>query len=223
MVVAFSDNLQRRRTPFITFLVAFLCTSINALIVFVPEIAEIAYRYFAFVPKNFSIKPAYFYTLVTAEFLHAGWAHLIGNLIFLFAFGRSIEDLVGRMPFLLSFVSLGGLAFIGSWLMNPGSPIPIVGMSGALSFLIGTYTVVFPRAKLRLFPFLRTVNLRAWLFSLIWLAMQIWSAFASGEADGTAYNTHLAGFAIGVVAGMAWKELALDTDQLIDELKGNAP
>jgi membrane associated rhomboid family serine protease len=176
------------------------------------------------VPIDFSIHPASsLYTLFTAEFLHSGLVHLVGNLVFLLAFGRSIENLVGSALFAAAFVGLGALSFLGSWLTGPASPIPIIGASGALSFLMGAYTVVFPRAKLRILPFLRFPNLRAWLFATAWVALQLWDAFAIGEnAGGVAYATHLAGFVIGLVAGVGWKEFALDTDRLIAELTENA-
>jgi membrane associated rhomboid family serine protease len=78
--------------------------------------------------------------------------HLVGNLIFLIAFGRSIENLVGHGLFAAAFVGLGALSFLGSWLIGPSSHTPIIGASGALSFLMGAYTVVFPKAKLRIIP-----------------------------------------------------------------------
>jgi membrane associated rhomboid family serine protease len=86
-------------------------------------------------------------------------------------------------------------------------------------FLIGSYAVIFPRAKMRVIPFLRVPYLRAWVFALSWVALQLWDAIFVGEsAGGIAYGTHLGGFAIGLIAGLVWKELALDTDRLIAEL-----
>ena len=88
---------------------------------------------------------------------------------------------------------------------------------------MGAYTVIFPRAKLRIIPFLRIPPVRAWLFAAAWVAFQLSDAFFIGEAvGGIAYATHLAGFIIGIVAGIAWKEFALDTDRLIAELTDEA-
>jgi membrane associated rhomboid family serine protease len=220
MVMVFGDDLHRKRTAFATYAIACLCGvatlggAVRVQIVLL----------FAFVPVDFSVHPVVsLYTLFTAEFLHSGLLHLVGNLVFLVAFGRSIENLVGPAMFAAAFVGLGALSFLGSWLIGPASHIPIIGASGALSFLMGAYTVVFPKAKLRIVPFLRLPYLRAWLFATAWLALQLWDALAVGEnAGGVAYATHLAGFAIGLVAGIGWKEFALDTDRLIAELTDKA-
>jgi membrane associated rhomboid family serine protease len=179
---------------------------------------------FGFVPLDFSQHPvASLYTLLTAELVHSGLEHLVGNLTFLVAFGRSIENLVGSIVFTTAFVGLGALSFLGSWLIGPDSQVPIIGASGALSLLMGAYTIIFPKAKLRIIPFLRTPYLRAWQFSVAWIALQIWDAVALGErTTHIAYATHIAGFVIGLVAGVAWKEFALDTDRLIAELTEEA-
>jgi membrane associated rhomboid family serine protease len=84
---------------------------------------------------------------------------------------------------------------------------------------MGAYTILFPRAKMRIIPFLRRPYLRAWLFALVWLLLQLWDLISVGEnTSGVAYATHLGGFAIGLIAGLTWKEFALDTDRLIAEL-----
>ncbi len=219
MVVVFGDNLRRKRVAVATYSIAAVCAVATFAGMTLDASAEII-RVFAFVPVDFSQHPVVsLYTLVTAEFVHSGLVHLVGNLIFLVAFGRSIENLVGPVVFAAAFVGLGALSFLGSWLIGPASHVPIVGASGALSFLMGAYTVVFPKAKLRIIPFFRVPYLRAWQFSAAWLALQIWDALAVGElASGIAYATHLAGFVLGLVAGVAWKEFALDTDRLIAEL-----
>lgn len=220
MVVVFGDNLRRKRVAVATFIIAIACAGATLAAVMQADAGASIVRALAFVPIDFSRHPVVsFYTLFTAEFVHSGPMHLIGNLIFLVAFGRSIENLVGPPVFAAAFVGLGALSFLGSWLIGPASPVPIVGASGALSFLMGAYTIVFPRAKLRVIPFLRVPYLRAWQFASAWISLQIWSAVEVGElASGVAYATHLAGFVMGLVAGVAWKELALDTDRLIAEL-----
>jgi membrane associated rhomboid family serine protease len=219
MVMVFGDNLRRKRAAVATYVIASLCVAATVADMMVDASAE-SIRAFAFVPINFSLHPVLsLYTLFTAEFVHSGLVHLIGNLIFLVAFGRSIENLVGPSLFAAAFVGLGALSFLGSWLIGPASPVPIIGASGALSLLMGAYTIVFPKAKLRIIPFLRVPYLRAWQFAAAWVALQLWDAVAVGElAGGVAYATHLGGFVIGLVAGASWKEFALDTDRLIAEL-----
>jgi len=220
MVMVFGDSLRRKRTAVATYAIAAGCTIVSVITWGIWSQNGQINRSLAFVPLRFSLHPAASaYTLLTAEFLHLDPVHLIGNLVFLFAFGRSIENLLGPMVFAGSFIGLGALAFLGSWLLSPSSSVAIVGASGALSFLIGTYTVIFPHAKLRILPFLRMPYLPAWLFAVLWLASQIWSVISVGEMiSGVAYATHLGGFVIGVVAGVTWKEFSLDTDRLIAEL-----
>jgi membrane associated rhomboid family serine protease len=223
MVVVFGDNLRRKRIAVATYVIASLCVGATVAGMTANAGTEII-RIFAFVPINFSLHPVISsYTLFSAEFIHSGLVHLIGNLIFLIAFGRSIENLVGSGLFALAFVGLGALSFLGSWLIGPASQVPIIGASGALSLLMGAYTIIFPKAKLRIIPFLRMPYLRAWQFATAWVAFQLWDAVVVGElAGGVAYATHLGGFVIGLVAGAAWKEFALDTDRLIAELTDEA-
>jgi membrane associated rhomboid family serine protease len=220
MVFVFGDNLHRKGISAVTYAIAATCAALTAVEIIWPDVAWEIGRFFAFVPIEFSLHPvASFYTLFTAQFVHSGIVHLIGNLVFLVAYGRSIESLVGHRIFAAAFIGLGALSFLGSWLLSPASPVPIIGASGALSFLMGAYTVIFPRAKLRIIPFLRFLYLRAWLFAAIWVSFQIWDAVFIGEkTSGIAYATHLGGFIIGLVAGISWREFALDTDRLIAEL-----
>jgi membrane associated rhomboid family serine protease len=224
MVFVFGDNLHRKQMSVATHGIAAACVAVTVAEIALPQATIGIDRLFAFVPIEFSLHPAAsLYTLVTAEFLHSGIFHLVGNLVFLIAFGRSIENLVGSKMFIAAFVGLGALSFLGSWLLNPASPIPIIGASGALSFLMGAYTVIFPRAKLRIIPFLRVPYVRAWLFSATWIAFQILDGSFVGETlGGVAYATHFGGFIVGLVAGITWKEFALDTDRLIAELTDEA-
>ena len=217
MALVFGDNLVTRKPSYATYGIAGVCAIATIL---APMATNLQ-----FVPFQFSLHPAlYFYTLLTAEFLHAGAPHLIGNLIFLFAFGRAIENLLGSTRFAAALLGIGSFAFLGSWLINPASTTPIVGLSGSLSVLLGAYTIIFPRSRLRIVPFLPFPWMRAWLFAALWLALQLTHAFLFEESlAGVAYSTHIAGFAIGLVAGASWKEFALDTDRLIAQVTGEEP
>ncbi len=223
MAVVFGDNLRRKHVAVATYLIGAACALATLAATAHAPSAEIVWA-FAFVPVDFSLHPVRsLYTMLTAEFIHAGFVHLVGNLVFLIAFGRSIENLVGAGTFAAAFIGFGALSFLGSWIIEPTSHAAIVGASGALSCLMGAYTVVFPTAKLRIIPFLHIPYVRAWLFAGAWLAIQFWGAIGIGETNGgVAYATHLTGFAIGLVSGAAWKEFALDTDRLIAELKDEA-
>src|SRR5690348_11246844 len=128
MVLIFGDNLRRKHVAFATYAIACLCIAATIIDDGGPLV-----RAFAFTPIEFSMHPAAsLYTLFTAEFLHGGIEHLVGNLVFLIAFGRSIENLVGPATFAAAFIGLGALSFLGSWLIGPTSHVPIIGASGAL-------------------------------------------------------------------------------------------
>ena len=180
---------------------------------------------FEFVPMLFSLKPfVYSYTLVTATFLHLNLMHLLGNLMFFLAFARTLERLFGTLIFISAYIFIGALAFIGSWLLNPDSVVPIVGSSGAISFLMGVYFVIFPHSKLRLIftipPFFKRFWVPAYVYLIFWILLQLYDIFTNTEASsGVAYATHALGFLIGMTCGMTWKELGSDTESKIEKLK----
>lgn len=214
---AFGDNLRHHEWPIATWAIAVATCAIYLFSTTSDTALHWLTVNFAFVPLVFSLRPAAnAYTLITAEFLHQGLLHLFGNLVFLLSLGRGVELAVGRLNFAAAFVILGAFGFLGSWLAAPASPIPIIGNSGAISFLLGGYALLFPRSRIRLLPVLKWPFLSAWLFALIWILGQIVQAFAVGELDsGVAYYTHIAGFLLGGVAAACWRELGSDTQRRI--------
>lgn len=153
-------------------------------------------------PPDYQKVPAL--SMLYSLFLHGGWLHLLGNLLFLWVFGNNVEDRFGRLRFLLFYVFCGYLAGYGFALANPDSVTPLVGASGAVSGVLGAYLVLFPRARVWcLVPVLLFVPLRlpAWLVLGTWFALQwVYSVgYAVSEAGNVAYLAHVLGF----VAGMA--------------------
>ncbi|HUE77062.1 MAG TPA: rhomboid family intramembrane serine protease [Longimicrobiales bacterium] len=143
-------------------------------------------------------------TLLTSMFLHGGWMHLIGNLWFLWIFGNNIEDSMGRFRFLL-FYLLTGLAAAGAHIFStPGSAIPTVGASGAISGIMGAYLVLYPRVRVHtlfiFIVFIKVIPLPAWVMLLYWFAIQILLGTGTGaDAAGVAFWAHIGGFAAGAV------------------------
>ena len=179
-----------------------------------------------FIPVIFSLKPlVYSYTLITASFLHLGFWHIFGNVMFFLAFARTLERLFGTWIFLSSYVFIGALAFIGDWLINPDSIKPIVGSSGAVAFLMGVYLMLFPSSKLRLIitipPFFKRFWIPSYIFLIMWIVLQLYDFSNENGENNVAYATHIFGFVIGVISAMAWKEMAVDTDRELSELKGD--
>ncbi len=143
-------------------------------------------------------------TLVTSMFLHGGWMHLAGNMLFLWVFGDNIEDELGSVRF-LGFYLLAGLAAAGLQIAaDPDSQIPMVGASGAIAGVLGGYILMFPRAKVDvLFIFIiffKVVPIRASIVLGIWFALQLVGGFNTpSDQGGVAYWAHAGGFLAGVV------------------------
>ncbi len=151
------------------------------------------------------------YTLITSMFLHGSWMHLIGNMLFLWVFADNIESTIGNVNFLI-FYLLGGLAAsAGHIYFNWESPVPTIGASGAISAVMGTYFVLFPTSRVKLFFFFFFFRIPAILFLGFWIWQQWVSGAASldglanGELSGVAWWAHISGFVFGVLAGIFYR------------------
>ena len=148
-------------------------------------------------------------TPVLSMFLHGGWMHIIGNALFLWVFGNNIEDVVGRRRFLAFYLICGLAAAAAHVLVDPRSPVPTVGASGAVSGVMGAYLVLFPKVRVRmLFWFiiiLKVIPLPAWLVLLYWFGLQLLSGIPEllspnpEMAGGVAVWAHVGGFLAGVL------------------------
>jgi membrane associated rhomboid family serine protease len=156
------------------------------------------------VPRPFPKVPPV--SVLTAMFVHGGWLHLIGNMLFLHVFGDNVENRMGRLRFAVFYLTAGCLATYGFALAHPGSPRSLVGASGAISGALGAYLYLCPRARVTsVFPFLFFVPLRfpAWTVLCFWFVLQ-WLAArgAGGSGPQVAYLAHVVGFAFGFLC--AW-------------------
>ncbi|HEX5625605.1 MAG TPA: rhomboid family intramembrane serine protease [Saprospiraceae bacterium] len=149
------------------------------------------------------------YTLLSSMFLHGGWMHLIGNMLFLWVFSDNIEAVVGTFNFLLFYILGGVAATIIHVLFNPYSEIPVVGASGAISAVLGAYIVMFPASRIRVFIIflLGSAYIPALVFLGIWIVQQMIAGFGSlglgtEEQGGVAWWAHIGGFAFGVAGGL---------------------
>ncbi|MDX6213345.1 MAG: hypothetical protein QOF82_2432 [Frankiales bacterium] len=145
-------------------------------------------------------------SVLYSMFLHAGWLHILGNMLFLYVFGNNIEDRLGRIKFLAFYIGAGYAAAYGFSAMDPGSTTTLVGASGAIAGVLGAYLILYPRAKvLSLLPFLffLPVRLPAWLVLGSWFVLQyVYAAGAGvGQGAGVAYVAHVVGFIFGMLVG----------------------
>lgn len=146
-------------------------------------------------------------SVITSMFLHGGWIHLLGNMLFLWVFGNNVEDRFGRFGYLVLYLVAGYAAAYGYALANPDTTQPLIGASGAVSGVLGAYLVLFPKARVwSLVPVLFFIPLRlpAWFVLGTWFVLQ-W-LFSTGLAitDGgaVAYLAHVIGFLVGIVAAL---------------------
>ena len=150
------------------------------------------------------------HTLFTSMFLHGGWMHLIGNMLFLWVFADNIEATIGTPRFLI-FYLLGGLAaHAGHIYFNWNSQIPTVGASGAISAVMGAYLVMFPRSSIKVLILFFITRVPAFLFLGFWIAQQYMSGTAAlevqtAESAGVAWWAHIGGFVFGVIAGFYYR------------------
>jgi membrane associated rhomboid family serine protease len=153
------------------------------------------------------IRAATFFPLLTSMFLHGGWMHLIGNMLFLYIFGDNVEDRFGHLRYFFFYIIAGVAAALTQVFMSPQSEVPMVGASGAIAGVLGSYVFMFPKARiLTLIPiifYFQVVELPAFLFLGIWFLMQIFSGVFSlgigGDAGGVAWWAHIGGFVAGVI------------------------
>lgn len=148
------------------------------------------------------------FTLVTSMFLHGGWSHIIGNMLFLWAFGKSLEDAMGHTKFLAFYLLCGIAAGITHFAFNANSNLPTVGASGAIAGVMGAYLVKFPRARIHtlvfIFFFVTTTDIPASLVLLYWFVTQLFSGYGSiahthVTDSGVAWFAHIGGFIAGMV------------------------
>jgi membrane associated rhomboid family serine protease len=149
------------------------------------------------------------WTPLTSMFLHGGWGHLLGNGLFLWVFGKGVEDGMGRLRFLAFYLICGLAAAAAQIAIDPDSGVPMVGASGAISGVLGAYLILYPRVRVNMlfiiFIFIRIIPLPAWVVLLWWIAWQIiaglpeLSPVRPDVSSGVAVWAHIGGFFAGIV------------------------
>jgi rhomboid family protein len=156
----------------------------------------------------------FFVPVFVSMFLHGGWLHLIGNMLFLFVFGRSIEDRYGHMKFLLLYFLSGFAAAITHIVLNPGSAVPTIGASGAIAGVLGAYAACYPRARITTLIFLVfffwRVEIPALFLLGYWFLIQFVAgyqmlAIQTATGGGVAWWAHVGGFLMGIFLGFVMR------------------
>jgi membrane associated rhomboid family serine protease len=208
----------RDRNPTATVpVVNFLIIGIN-LAVFVYELSlgdevEWLFMHFGVIPRDIvfalggtPIDPRPLVTLFTSMFLHGGWVHLLGNMLYLWVFGDNVEDKVGHGRYLIFYLMCGLSATGFHVLLEPNASLPTVGASGAISGVLAAYLVMFPKVRvltvIPIFIFLQTAELPAVVVLGMWFVIQFFNGLASVgrvETGGVAWWAHIGGFIAGLV------------------------
>jgi membrane associated rhomboid family serine protease len=218
-VIPLHDDNPTRSTPVVTILLILA----NVAVFLLQTVAGDSFTYaFAMIPaevlpaqgrspfSGVNVEPAWV-TLFTSMFLHGGWMHLIGNMLYLWIFGNNLEDTLGKIRFLFFYLACGAAAAVVHLVTNPASVVPTVGASGAIAGVLGGYILLFPHARIStlvIFLFITVIEIPAKVVLGVWFLLQLLNAvLGSGmmlvrggeEAGGVAFWAHVGGFVAGYV------------------------
>ena len=213
-MIPLKDNLPTRTFPIITLGLIFV-----NIIIFVwqhvmlqASAGAVLYTYFGLVPKEFiasvvsrhDLLPYNVMTVFTSMFIHGGFLHIIGNMLYLWIFGNNIEDRLGHGGFFIFYFASGICAALFQLFYDPASEIPMIGASGAISGILGAYLVCYPHARVKtlliIIVFIKIVDIPAVLLLTAWFFMQ----FLYANIDGIAWYAHIGGFIFGLLFAVAF-------------------
>lgn len=212
-MIPLHDDNPTERFPFVTLIMIAVCVaaflyqeslpqdSIGPFVFHYGAIPAVLFSYASLPEEAVTAIPSSL-TLVTSMFLHGGWMHLLGNMLYLWIFGNNIEDAMGHVKYIIFYILCGILAALAHAMTDPSSQIPMVGASGAISGVLGAYLLLFPRSQvLVLLPGLGMTRVAAGIVLGMWFVTQLLSGGMSigGKGGGVAFFAHIGGF----VAGMA--------------------
>ena len=151
-------------------------------------------------------------TILTAMFLHGSWSHILGNMVFLWAFGPQIEDSMNRLRYLAFYLAGGFVAMLAQIAASPNSTVPNLGASGAIAAVMGAFLVTYPRDKIRallvIFVFVRVTLIPAALLIGVWFLIQLFNAgaVATVQTGGVAYLAHIGGAVFGAITARFFED-----------------
>jgi membrane associated rhomboid family serine protease len=195
------DDSARRTVPLVTYALI----ALNILFFFVELSGGDAFvGKWAFVPRRFLANPLDdFLTLFTSMFMHAGWAHLGGNMLYLWIFGDNVEDRFGHSKFTIFYILCGIAATFAQLVFGLRSNVPNLGASGAIAGVLGAYILMFPQGKVKVLQGQRVIQVPALIVIGFWIVLQFFSGIGSiantAQTGGVAYMAHIGGFLAGFV------------------------
>ena len=195
------DNTLARTVPLVTYALI----ALNVLFFFVELSGGDAFiKKWAFVPSRFLANPmGDFLTLFTSMFMHAGWVHLGGNMLYLWIFGDNVEDRFGHVKFTIFYLLCGLAATFAQLAFSLGSNMPNLGASGAIAGVLGAYILMFPQGKVNVLMGRGVIPVPALMVIGLWIVLQFFSGIGSiantADTGGVAYMAHIGGFIAGFV------------------------
>ncbi|MFA6221510.1 MAG: rhomboid family intramembrane serine protease [Desulfomonilaceae bacterium] len=195
------DDTSRRTIPLVTYALI----ALNVLFFFVEQSGGDTFiGMWAFVPRRFLADPfGDLLTLFTSMFMHAGWVHLGGNMLYLWIFGDNVEDRFGHIKFAIFYLLCGLAATFAQLAFSSGSNVPTLGASGAIAGVLGAYILLFPHGKVKVLQGQQVIQVPALIVIGVWIVLQFFSGIGSiantAQTGGVAYMAHMGGFLVGFV------------------------
>lgn len=196
------DDTARRTVPLVTYALI----ALNILFFLAEQSGGEAFILkWAFVPSRFLANPpGDVPTLFTSMFMHAGWLHLGGNMLYLWIFGDNVEDRFGHMKFIIFYLLCGLAATLAQLAFSAGSNVPNLGASGAIAGVLGAYILLFPQGRVKVLQGQQVIQMPALIVIGIWIVLQLFSGIGSiansaAQTGGVAYMAHIGGFVAGFV------------------------
>ncbi|MGR3321455.1 MAG: rhomboid family intramembrane serine protease [Pseudooceanicola sp.] len=203
------DHNPSGRTPYVTYML--IVANVAVFLLGLPQQGSLEainafYGQWAMTPARVSTGDG-FHTFLTSMFLHGGFMHIAGNMLFLWIFGDNLEDEMGHLRYLVFYILSGLGAGAVHYVSAPYSPVPVVGASGAIAGVMGGYLLLFPKAKVDILfifiVFFKIFPVRAWLMLGLWFGLQLFNGVgADPMGGGVAYWAHAGGFVIGILLTM---------------------
>ena len=226
-MIPLRDANPTRRRPVVTYALIAICTVVFGLELWIQATqGDAALERFltdyGAVASRISRGPtsASLIGLITSQFLHGGWLHLGGNMLYLWIFGNNVEDRFGRLGYLLFYLAGGVAAALTQVAIDPTSSAPLIGASGAIAAVLGAYLVLYPGARVLSLVFLgffyQLINVPALIVLVLWFGLQLLSGFMSlgaGSAvdSGVAVFAHIGGFVFGLAVGLLLRVVGAGT------------
>ena len=214
-MIPLRDKNPTRHFPFVTILLICINVAIFIYELTLGQNLESILTQYCLIPSNFikalhtiDFNPLLYITIITSIFLHGGWLHLVGNMLYLWVFGDNIEDKLGHLRFICFYLICGLAASALHIYLDPQSPVPTIGASGAISGILGAYLILFPKAKvvtlIPIFIFIQMAELPAFLILGLWFVLQFFNGLLSlgyntAGMGGVAWWAHIGGFVAGLV------------------------